>query len=147
MSKDRFIGDGRVMLDALTRDIRPGTHPLRVRRGTARTLVHHFMTSGTSTHSGFGGTLWVILEHCRVNDIPHLVEGRVGRGFIVVGLQPGDEEAALNRLLAKAGLAIDRENRLHKTANVDRNAGLSPKLALARLLAAELKERGELPEE
>lgn len=78
---NRFEGDGRNMLDALPQHVREETSPHRIRREMARLMCGWFDERGSSFHSRQGGTLWVILEHCDVNRIPHVVEGNSEQGY------------------------------------------------------------------
>lgn len=89
VTADRFtVGDGRRMLDPLEIDVWPGTAPKRVTRGTARLIVKWFEAKGSSFHSGVGATLWVTLEHCRVNRVPHTITGEPSVGFNVTKEAP-----------------------------------------------------------
>ena len=47
-----------------------GTSPLPVEAGVGRQMIANFDQSGTSGHTLAGSTLWVILAHCTINDIP-----------------------------------------------------------------------------
>jgi hypothetical protein len=80
----RFDGDGRETVGPRgAQHVLDGTSPLRVRRATARMIIGAFEKAGLSYHSGSGGTLWIILEHCATNSIGVSVEGKVGLGFVV----------------------------------------------------------------
>ena len=67
----RFWGDGRQQVEALPADICPRSNPLAVTKSGARRLIDTFQSSGMSNHSAQGGTLWVILEHCRTHFMRH----------------------------------------------------------------------------
>ena len=69
-------GDGRESLVPNPDFVYPGTVPLRVTRGQARGVIHRFTAVGHSIHSGLGGVLWVILEHCDHENIGVLVSAR-----------------------------------------------------------------------
>jgi hypothetical protein len=150
MSK-RFEGDGRQMIEALPQHVLLGTGPLRIRRSSARMIASMFDKSGCSSHSGLGGTLWVILEHCEANGIKYTVKGTAGGGFFVerqvaeasepdllnsenwfdaegrYGPPPGSVKG-LKEHLAAYGL------RVQKTANVPKNVGVTAELALLQLI-------------
>jgi hypothetical protein len=76
-------GDGRHTLQPDPTFVLEGTSPIPVRRETARMLCRLFDEAGCSSHTGQGGTLWVIREHCWDNAIQHEVNGAPGTGFFV----------------------------------------------------------------
>jgi hypothetical protein len=78
---NRFEGDGRISLEALPQYTRKGTHPIKVTRSAARRMIEAFDESGQSTHSGRGGTLWVLIEHCKTSGIKYRINGYVSFGF------------------------------------------------------------------
>lgn len=67
----RFDGDGRKNLEpCCPEDVPEGSQPMKVRRGMCRHLIEMFdRQGGLSAHGPNGYTVWVILEHCRVNGI------------------------------------------------------------------------------
>lgn len=64
-----------------------GACPMPIKALTCRYLIQEFEERGRSIHSGTGTTLWVILEHCRQNNIPFTLEARPGQGYTVTRLQ------------------------------------------------------------
>jgi hypothetical protein len=81
--KSRLKGDGRIMLEAMPKHVRPDTQPLRIRRGTARMIINWFERNGFSSHSAMGGTLWLIIEYCEHHKIPYMVTGSREMGYYV----------------------------------------------------------------
>lgn len=79
----RFDGDGRRWLDALPQDVHPSTKPLRVRRSTARQVIHHFESMGFTVHSGQGAMVWIVIEWCRLRGIKYTLDGSPGNGFYI----------------------------------------------------------------
>lgn len=75
----RAEGDGRVRLHA--KHWLPGTTPLSATRAAVRAMVERFDSTGKSTHSRIGGTLWVILEHCADEYIPYVLHVHPGIGY------------------------------------------------------------------
>lgn len=91
MPKDRIATtDGRRMLTPHRQDIVDGTRPIAVRAAVARGMVRRFAETGESRHSCEGATLWVIVEHCRVNRVPVQLEvcregSSAGGPIVVIG--------------------------------------------------------------
>lgn len=80
----RFDGDGRVKLMPLPVYVVDGTQPISVTQAAARRMIAAFTNSGHSCHSGLGGTLWVVIEHCKVNNILYTLKGHKGLGYEVI---------------------------------------------------------------
>ena len=78
---ERFNGPGDEVLAPMAHF--PGTRPRSVTRAQARLMCQNFDASGHSNHSGQGGTLWVILEHCADADIPYNLRAAPGLGYYV----------------------------------------------------------------
>jgi hypothetical protein len=77
-----FHGDGR------RKDVRPlvglpAIKPLRVSNAQARMMIDSFVKSGQSSHSGQGGTLWVILLWCQYNRVGYKLRARPNEFYLV----------------------------------------------------------------
>lgn len=81
MNPSIFDGDGRRKVQPINAP--EGTKPVSVTRSQARRLTYMFDVKGQSNHSGSGNVLWVIITHCKEQDIPHRVFGRIGYGYEV----------------------------------------------------------------
>ena len=76
-----FQGDGRVMLRP-THDY-PGCRSMCVRTSAANRMVESFLKGGSSSHSGSGSTLWVILRYCHETRTEYNLRVHPGYGYYV----------------------------------------------------------------
>lgn len=58
-----------------------GTSPLPVFVSIGRKIIEDFNANGTSGHSSVGSTLWVIMAHCTINDIPFQLTFQPALGY------------------------------------------------------------------
>lgn len=81
MSYGIFEGDGRNKVQPTFEF--PGTRGIAIGKATAREMIDRFLSSGHSTHSGAGGTLWVLLEYCQAARIAYRLRAAPGAGYYV----------------------------------------------------------------
>jgi hypothetical protein len=77
-----FLGDGRVTIAPAWHF--PGTVPARLSYAQARAVIDRFLINGISSHSGDGGTLWVLLQWLQEQQIDYTLEAAPGYGYQVV---------------------------------------------------------------
>ena len=75
-----FIGDGRASVEP-TMGVLPGTVPIAVRRKTCRMFIERLVTVGSSTHSGRGSTLWVLLAWVQRHKLPYMLYASPGESY------------------------------------------------------------------
>jgi len=86
----RFLGDGRFKVEEEPQHHVQNTRPLRIRRIQCRELCDMFEQRGEAI-SATGGTLWVLLEHARINNYKYELKRFELGGFGIRIINRGEE--------------------------------------------------------
>lgn len=76
-----FDGDGREKIEPV--NALEKTRPVAVTRARAVEIIRFFEQEGRSVHSNQGGTMWVILTHCKEKNIVPLITGSPSDGYVI----------------------------------------------------------------
>jgi hypothetical protein len=79
-------GDGRAAVPVtLEREcVLYGTRPVpNLRYGHARHCIERFVETRRSTHSQFGGMLWIVLWFCQLNKLRYSMMADPNHGYVV----------------------------------------------------------------